>query len=117
MVTRRSVELCARWGTKMFDASEKPSRDSQLPPAPDWRPATQQPLDRIIDRLQYYTEGKRDFAVFQNGTCVILPDGLSEADANAAATDVLMKIFRFHADMSPRNMDDGNILIQYNHPA
>jgi len=74
-------------------------------------------LEQIIDRLQHYTDGKRDFAVFQNGTCVILPDALSERDAIAAATDVLMKVFYFHPDMNPRNMDDGNIVVQYNHPA
>jgi hypothetical protein len=101
----------------MSDASEKHDRDSQFPPVPSWRPTIRQPLERIIDRLQYYTDGKRDFAVFQNGTCVILPDGLSERDANVAATDVLMKIFHFHPDMNPRTMDDGNIIVQYNHPA
>ena len=101
----------------MSNASDKHDRDSQFPPVPAWRPTIHQPLERIIDRLQYYTNGKRDFAVFQNGTCVILPDGLSEREANAAATDVLMKIFHFHPDMNPLDMDDGNILIQYNHPA
>jgi len=101
----------------MSDVSEKQNRESRFSPVPDWRPTIRQSLERIIDRLEYYTDGKRDFAVFQYGTCVILPDGLSEGDASAAATDVLMKIFHFHPDMNPRDMDDGNIIVQYNHPA
>jgi hypothetical protein len=87
------------------------------PPVPDWRPTIRQPLDRIVERLVYYTDGKRDFAVFENGTCVILPDGLSEPDAKVTATEVLSKIFHYHPDMNPLAMDDGNIVVQYNHPA
>ncbi len=67
--------------------------------------------------MKYYTDGKKDFAVFENGTCVIVPDALSELDAYTAARDVLSKIFNFHPDMNPLNMDDGNILVRYNHPA
>lgn len=101
----------------MFDFFRRKKLEAKFPPVPDWRPAIQQPLERIIDRLTYYTDGKRDFAVFQNGTCVVLEDGLSEHEAEASAKDVLSKIFHFHADMNPTNMDDGNVLVQYNHPA
>ena len=87
------------------------------PPVPEWRPDIPQPLDRIIDRFAYYTDGKKDFAVFANGTCAVIPEGLSDADAATAATEILMEIFHYHPDMSPRPMDDGNILVLYNHPA
>jgi hypothetical protein len=71
----------------------------------------------VINRLSYYLDGRRDFAVFEHGTCAILADGLSNEEAESSARDTLAKIFNFHADMNPRPMDDGNILIQYNHPA
>ncbi len=88
-----------------------------FPPVPAWKPAIKQPLDVIVDRLKYYTNGSRDIAVFENGTCVILEDGLTDKQAEVFAMDVLSKIFNFHPDMRPQNMDDGNILVQYNHPA
>src|SRR5262245_16276153 len=101
----------------MADASKRTESAPRHPPVPDWRPPIRQPLDRIVERLAYYTDGKCDFAVFENGTCVILPDGLSEQDAKVAANEVLSKIFNYHPDMNPVPMDDGNILVQYNHPA
>jgi hypothetical protein len=101
----------------MSDLSKKNDDHKQFPPVPDWRPSIRQPLELIIERLQYYTDGKCDFAIFENGTCVTLPDGLSDEDAKSAAKDVLLKIFHYHPDMKPRNMDDGNIVVQYNHPA
>lgn len=67
--------------------------------------------------MSYYTDGKRDFVVFQNGTCVTLGDGLAEGDAKAFALKVLSDIFHFHSDMNPAPMDDGNVLVRYNHPA
>lgn len=88
-----------------------------FPPVPKWRPSFAQPLDRIVDRLHYYTNGKRDFAVFANGTCAILEPGLAEAAAIDAAKTTLAKIFHAHPDMNPTPMDDGNILVQYNYPA
>lgn len=92
-------------------------KKKKFPPVPDWQPSIRQPLERIIDRLRYYTDSKRDFAVFENGTCAILPDGLTEQEAQDVAKDIVTKIFHFHPDMNPRNMDDGNVLVQYNHPA
>ena len=90
---------------------------SDLPPVPEWRPAIAQPLERVVDRFSYYTDGKRDFAVFSNGTCAVLADGLSNDEATAAAIKILEEIFHYHPDMHPRAMDDGNILVQYNEPA
>lgn len=97
-------------------AAPKPPPE-QFPPRPEWRPSIQQPLDRIIDRMRYYTNGSRDFAVFQHGTCAILEDGLSDEQAGDAAREILLKIFNAHPDMNPLNMDDGNILVRYSQPA
>ena len=101
----------------MFDLFKKKSKEPQFPPVPDWRPTIKQPLDRLIERLCYYTDNQRDFAVFENGTCAILPDGLTEPEAEAKAREILNSIFTFHPDMNPIDMDDGNIVVQYNHPA
>ncbi len=107
--------LLALLGLSKATASEAPKDD--FPPVPTWRPSFGQPLDRIIDRLSYYSNGKRDFAVFRNGTCVILDDGLPDAGVGAVANKVLSDIFHYHPDMNPNPMDDGNILVRYNHPA
>lgn len=101
----------------MFDFLKKEQPPMQLPPVPDWKPTIRQPLDKIIERLSYYTDSKHDFAVFEYGTCVVLPNGLPEAQAVTTAKDVLSKILHYHPDMNPTNMDDGNVLVQYNHPA
>jgi hypothetical protein len=90
---------------------------SDFPPVPEWRPAIEQPRERVVDRFSYYTDGTRDFAVFANGTCAVLAEGLSDDDAKAAAIKILYEIFHYHPDMHPRPMDDGNILVQYNEPA
>ncbi len=89
----------------------------KFPPVPDWKPSIKQSIDRIVDRLLYYTDRKRDFAVFEHGTCVILPASLDDAGAEAFAKEVLSKVFNYHPDMTPTPMDDGNILVRYNHPA
>jgi hypothetical protein len=97
--------------------ANEPHDAADVPPVPEWRPAIVQPLDRIIDRCAYYTNGQRDFAVFENGTCAFLPDGLSNEEAVTTAKGILDEIFHCHPDMRPAPMDDGNILIRYNQPA
>lgn len=94
-----------------------PPPPERLPPVPDWRPDVAQPLDEIVERLRFYTNGQRDLAVFAHGTCVILPDGLPDDDAGAYARDTLSKIYHYHPDMNPAPMKDGNVLVRYNHPA
>ena len=89
----------------------------QFPPIPEWKPTLRQPVDRIVDRMRYYTDGKTDFAVLTHGTCVVLPDGLSDDQAAQFADEVLRRIFNAHPDMNPVEMDDGNVLVRYNHPA
>jgi hypothetical protein len=95
-----------------------PSPAERFPPVPKWRPPFSQPVEDIIDRVAYYTNGTNDFAVFRHGTCVILPENeLDDDQAKRIAKAVLNKIYTYHPDMNPRPMDDGNIVIQYNHPA
>lgn len=89
----------------------------QFPPVPRWKPAIVQPLDEIIDRVAYYTGGKQDFVVFKHGTCAIVRAGLSEKDAIAEAKGILDRIYRFHPDVLPQQMTDGNILVKYKWPA
>jgi hypothetical protein len=97
---------------------KKPPPLDRFPPVPKWRPSFQQPIETIVDRVACYTNKTRDFAVFRYGTCALLPrNQIADDEAIAIAKDVLEKIFRFHADMNPSTMDDGNIAIQYNHPA
>ena len=101
----------------LFKKKEPPQPPRQFPPVPKWQPSFAAPLSHIVERVSYYTNGKRDFAVFRNGTCAILPPGLSDAAAETEAKSILHKIFHFHPDMNPRQMDDGNVGILYNHPA
>ena len=102
----------------LFKKKEPPKEPpKRFPPVPDWQPSIVQPLDLIVDRLKCYTDGARDFAVFTNGTAVILPSGLSDEQAVSHATESLHKVFHAHPDMHPMNMKDGNVLVRYNHDA
>jgi hypothetical protein len=99
-----------------FKKQQPPSEPpKQFPPVPEWRPEIEQPIARIVERFQFYTNGKRDFAVFKHGTVSILPDGLSKSDAEKHAMQSLRSVFFAHPDMNPMNMKDGNILVQYSH--
>jgi len=106
--------LMATLGMSKANASEP---QNGFPPVPTWRPSFAQPRQRIVDRISYYSNGKADFAVFKNGTCVMLEAELSDEDAKAFALKTLSDIFHYHPDMNPTPMDDGNILVRYNHPA
>jgi len=116
MVRRSFISgLAAFFGVGELMANK--AKAAAFPPVPIWRPSFQQPLDSIIERIRYYSNGKRDFTVFSNGTCVIIDQGLSDADAKTFSLKVLSDIFHFHPDMNPSLMDDGNVLVRYNHPA
>ncbi len=117
MVMRRSVlaGLLATVGASSVGAGALPQKT--FPSVPTWKPSFPQPRHRIVDRVAYYTNGKSDFAVFRNGTCVILEAGLSDAEVKVHALKALADIFGYHPDMNPASMDDGNILVRYNHPA
>ncbi|MFH0727896.1 MAG: hypothetical protein V2B19_16340 [Pseudomonadota bacterium] len=101
----------------MFNIFKKKQPPRKFPPVPDWKPAIQQPMEKIVDRFLYYTGGTHDFAVFEHGTCALLPDNLTDQEVVIAAKEILSRIYNFHPDMNPTDMDDGNILIRYNHPA
>jgi hypothetical protein len=81
--------------------------------APEWRPAVAQSLDRIVESVERYTNGGRDFAVFRRGTVVILPQGLSDENARAHAAKALRSVVAAHPVLKPTRMSDGNILVRY----
>jgi hypothetical protein len=88
-----------------------------FPPVPDWQPQFVPNLEETINTFNYYVNGKRDFLVFKNGTIVLIDDGLEDEKAIEQAKKILSEIFNYHPDMKPQSMDDGNILVSYNHPA
>ena len=83
---------------------------------PKWRPPFGPDQERLISTFSYYVNGKNDFVIFKNGTIVIIQDGLDDENAASEAKRVLGEVFGYHPDMHPQSMDDGNILISYNHP-
>jgi hypothetical protein len=102
----------------IFKKKEPPKEPPiQFPPVPDWKPTIKQPIEKIVECLKSYTEGTKELAIFQHGTCVVLEDGMSNEQAEAFAKEVLHKIFNAHPDMNPMTMKDGNVLVRYNHPA
>lgn len=101
----------------LFGGEKPADKPNDFPPVPAWQPSIEMPLDEIADRFRYYTDDKKDFVVLKHGTCVLVTDGLTEAQAKKEALETVSKIFNYHPDMNPKSMDDGNILIFYNHPA
>ncbi len=99
--------------SKLFGKDEPPS----FPPVPEWEPDIDIPHDRIVERFTYYTDGQENYVIFAHGTCVIVEAGLSDQEMAAQAIETIGQIYNYHPDMNPTPMDDGNILIQYNHPA
>ena len=103
--------------SKVFGGEKLEDKTKDFPPVPAWQPDIPVPLNKIIDRFRYYTDNKKDFVVLKYGTCVLVSDGLTEEQAKKEALETVSKIFNYHPDMNPKSMDDGNILISYNHPA
>lgn len=87
-----------------------------LPPVPAWRPELEIPLERVAERFRYYIDGRRDFVVLTHGTCVLLDDGLSDAAAAAFASQLVAQLILAHPDVTPQEMDDGNLLLSYRLP-
>lgn len=99
---------------KFFDKFKKKKEPEKVfPPVPAWKPEIVQPIEVVIDTLKYYSDGKKDFAVFQNGTVALVQEGLSDGEAETAAKEALHNVYHAHPDMNPREMDDGNILVGY----
>lgn len=101
---------------KFFDKFKKKKEpEKAFPPVPDWKPEIVQPLEVVVETIKYYSDGKKDFAVFQNGTVALVPEGLSDAEVEKMAKEALRNVYHAHPDMHPQEMDDGNILVGYNH--
>ncbi|XLZ71792.1 hypothetical protein ABT364_07430 [Massilia sp. SR12] len=99
----------------LFTKKQPPEPPKSFPPVPSWKPEIRQSNELITERVKYYTNQARDFAVFQFGTIAILPNGLDNQAAEDYAKQALQKVFHAHPDMHPLNMDDGNVLVRYNH--
>jgi len=100
-----------------FPWQKKKEPKKNFPPVPDWKPNFNPDREVIIDKFSYYTDGKRDFAILKNNTIVLLGDGLDNESVKQYAKEVISSIYNYHPDMDPKRMDDGNILVGYNHPA
>lgn len=99
----------------LFKKTQPPEPPISFPPVPAWKPEIEQAKELIVERVKYYTNQTRDFAVFQHGTIAILPNGMDNQAAADHAKEALQKVFHAHPDMHPLNMDDGNVLVRYNH--
>lgn len=88
-----------------------------FPPKPSWVPEFSQSIEDVSERCHTYLNKSLSIVVFENGTCVALENVPSEELAFNSAKEILEKIINFHPDMNPLEMKDGNVLVQYNHPA
>jgi hypothetical protein len=87
---------------------------NDFPPKPKWKPNIPVNIDKTIETFAYYTDKKKVFVIFKNGTCVLVPDG---SEPTNAANEILKRVYNYHPDFNPRAMDDGNFLISYSQPA
>jgi hypothetical protein len=97
---------------KLFNNKKEPI---DFPPKPKWKPNLPIDLNQILDKAKYYTGDKIQIAVFEFGTVVIFPQKVD--DINSSALKTLDLIYKSHPDFNPREMDDGNFLIEYSQPA
>ena len=93
--------------------SEKTPDD--FPPKPKWKPNVPVDIERTIQAFAYYSDKKKTFAVFENGTCVVVPDESSNVENSAK--EILDKVYNYHPDFNPQAMDDGNFMVSYSQPA
>lgn len=113
------VEPAAAPPTKAALAEPKTggTETMEYPPVPSWKPEIKVPLGDIEDRMRYYTDDGRDFVIFQHGTVALVENAASDAAAKEQAREIISQIYNYHPDMNPQTMDDGNVLVSYNHPA
>ena len=88
-----------------------------FPPKPTWSPEFTQSIEETTERCFFYLNRSVNIVVFKHGTCVLVEDLSSEESAVNDAKEVLKNIINYHPDMNPLQMKDGNVLVQYNHPA
>ena len=96
-------------------ASAVSGEDADFPPKPKWKPTVPVNIPKTIETFAYYTNQKRDFAVFTHGTCVVLPGGSKDPEKDAK--EILDKVYRYHPDFNPQAMDDGHFMVSYSQPA
>ena len=90
----------------------------EFPPRPVWRPSIEQPLERIVERARYYYGDRFDLVFFKHGTCALAAgEPMEDAALIAYGLEVLAAVFNAHPDFDPKPMQDGNVLVTYNHPA
>ena len=99
----------------LFDKLFKNKKEDDFPPTPKWKPNLPVDLDIIYEKARFYTDGKVQFAIFQNGTVAFFSTKVDNIEVSAKSS--LNKIYNFHADFNPLTMDDGNYLIEYSQPA
>lgn len=88
---------------------------TDFPPKPKWKPDVPVDVDAIYKAVKYYTGGKMQFAIFQNGTVAFFAKKIDNIEDSAVAT--LSKIYTGHPDFKPMAMDDDNYLVEYSGPA
>ncbi|WP_196161768.1 hypothetical protein [Reinekea sp. G2M2-21] len=88
-----------------------------FPPVPEWQPDFSPSNEALLEMMVFYTNNQKDLVQFRHGTIVIVPDGLNPEEAHEFALKVISDIYHFHPDMNPTPMKDGNLVVQYNHPA
>lgn len=86
-----------------------------FPPKPKWKPNTPVDINLIMKSVKYYTDERIQIAIMKYGTVILFPDRVENIKTEAKNT--LEKIYNSHPDFNPKTMDDGNYLIEYNHPA
>lgn len=95
--------------------SNNNKKASNFPPTPKWKPNLPIDLNLIMEKARYYTAEKLQIAVFEFGTVVIFPERVSSI--HSSAIQVLSTIYNSHPDFNPKEMDDGNYIIEYTRPA
>lgn len=86
-----------------------------FPPTPKWQPDFPIDIELIYKTTQYYTGGKLQFAIFENGTVVFFSQPVTNiADS---AIEILNKVYYAHPDFKPVTMNDGNYIVQYSQSA
>ena len=118
------IALAVLAGLVIFAISRKSSPPQKLdtgklsddfPPKPKWKPNVPIDFQRTIETIAYYSDKKKTFAVFENGTCIVIPDG--DANPEKQTKGILNKVYNYHPDFNPQTMDDGNFMVSYSQPA
>ena len=110
-----AIFVCASLPQFSGASAQGTRANDDFPPKPKWRPNVPVDIRRTVKTFAYYTDNKKPFAVFANGTCVLLPD--SSIDPVKDAKDILNAVYRYHPDFDPHPMDDGNFMVSYSQPA